>query len=231
MPSLCLRPIRLRLVPSAQTEPYPAQPKRKKGRWLVSSRLHKDLSLVLVGLLIATSSEAMAQRHGGKSHGGGWHGGGWRGGGGHIYGARRGYAGNVAYYGRRGYSGYPAYSGYGGVARYPAYYRYGGYGGYPGYYGYGGYYGHGGYYGYHHNDGAWIALGAGVVGIIVGSILARPRVYQYYNPYEAPPPPPAPQPQQAPATPLCQDGTPVPVGGYCTAPPAEPVLPPKPARG
>ncbi len=190
------------------------------------NRLHNGLALVLGGLLVATPTESAAQRHG---HGGGWHGG--HRGGGYVYAGRHGYAGNAVYYGRRGYGAYPVYGGYGGPVAYPAYGygAYGAYGAYGGYAGYPGYYGYGGYYDHHyHNDGAWIALGAGVVGVIVGSILARPRVYYY--PVEAPPPPaPPPPPQPAPVTPRCQDGSPVPVGGYCTAPPAEPA--PRPARG
>lgn len=178
------------------------------------SRLLKRLALVLGGLLIAAPNEAFAQRHGGKSHGGGWHGGGSHGyqrGYGARYGGWNRYGGSAVVYGRRASVGYPAYYGYGG------------YGGYPGYYGYGGYYGHH----HHHDNGVWIALGAGLVGVILGSALSRPYVYQYPYPTQAPPPPPA--PPAAPVTPRCQDGSPVPVGGYCTGPPSEP--PPMGERG
>jgi hypothetical protein len=172
----------------------------------VPRHLHNSLTVVVAGLLIAIPTESVAQRYGGHSHSGGWHGGGGRG---HHGGYRSGH------YGNRTYGGYSGYYGYGG---YPRYYGYGGYG-YPGYYGYGGYYGH-----HHDNDGVWIALGAGLFGLILGSALARPRVvYQYAYPSEAPPPPP---PPAAPVTPRCQDGSPVPAGGYCTGPQAEPPPPP-----
>lgn len=172
------------------------------------------MTLVLGGLLIAIPTESFAQRHGGRSYGGGWHGGGGHGyqrGYGAGYRSRHGYGGNVVYYGHRRYGGYPGYYGYRGYAAYP------------GYYGYGGYYSH-----HHHNDGVWIALGAGLFGLIVGSLLAPRPVYQYTYPNEPPPPQVAPAP--VPVTPRCQDGSPVPVGGYCTAPPAEPESPPPKAE-
>lgn len=160
------------------------------------SHLPNKLALILAGLLIVMPQQSFAQRYGGR-HGGGWHGGGG--------GYQRGYAG---YGGRHGYYGYRGNGGYRG------YYGYGGY--YPRYYGYGGYYG--GYYHHHDNDGVWIALGAGLLGLIVGSAIARPRVYQYAYPNAAPPPPQAPAPAPPPTTPRCQDGSPVPPGGYCTGP-------------
>lgn len=168
----------------------------------MSRRLPNRLALILGVLLVVIPQESFAQRYGGRPHG-------WHGGGGHGYqrgyGGRYRYGGNVAYHGYRGYGGYPGYYGYGGYV------------GYPRYYGYGGYYGH-----HHHdNDGVWIALGAGVLGLLVGSALARPRYYQYAYPSAPPPPPPPPAAPAMPATPRCQDGSPVPPGGYCTAPPSE----------
>src|SRR4029453_7018355 len=93
-----------------------------------------------------------------------------------------------------------------------------GLGGYPAYYG--------GYYGYHHHDDdAWIAVGAGIVGVLVGSVIARPPVYVY----PMPPPPPA-----APATQQCPDGSIIPAGSYCPEPPSPAPAPapaPAPERG
>ncbi len=175
---------------------------------------HK-LVLILAGLSIAVPAEAIAQRHGGR-HGGGWHGGGPSYARGYVggYGGRYGYRGG--YGGRYGYGGGPVYYG-------PRYGGYRGYGGYPGYYGYGGYYG--GYY----DNGAWIAVGAGILGGIIGSAIARPRVERYYYPYEAQPPPPL--PQQAPAIQQCPDGSTIPMGSYCAAPPPPAPLPPMGERG
>lgn len=175
------------------------------------SRLSNRMALVLGGLLIAVPQESFAQRHGARPHGGGWNVGG-------SHGYQRGYVGG--YPGRYGYGRNVVNYGYGGYGGYPGYVGYRGYAGYPRYYGYRGYYGH--HHDHDNNNGVWIALGAGVLGLIVGSALSRPRVYQHAYPSAAPPPPP-PQPP-APEVPRCQDGTPVPVGGYCTAPP--PVPPP-----
>ena len=168
---------------------------------------------VLAALLVAIPTQSIAQHHGGRGHGGGWRGG-WHGGGSHGY--NRGYGGG--YVNRYAYGGYPGYyRGYGGYRPYygGAYYGgpyYGGYVGYPGYYGYGGYYGHHN----HHND-AWIAVGAGVLGVVIGSAIAHRQVYPYGYHTQAPPPPA----QQ------CPDGSTIPAGSYCPEPPA-PALPPAP---
>ena len=161
------------------------------------SRFFKGQALVLTGLLLGMPSELAARPHGPagyaypRAYGGRYVGG---------YGGRYAY-GYPAYYGR-GYAAYPRYYGY---ARYPRYY------GYPGYYG--------GYYGYHRNyNDAWIAVGAGVLGVMLGAALARPRVYPYpYQPYVQHPyvyPNEAP-PAQAPAAQQCPDGSTVPAGNYC----------------
>lgn len=186
----------------------------QKGRCLVPSRLSHKWSLILAGLLIAIPSESIARPHPGKAHGGGWRNG-WQGGGpGYQRGYVKGYGGRYAY-GRSVYYGYPGYGGYR---------PYGGYVGYPGYYGYGGYYGHGHH---HHNNGAWIAVGAGLLGVVLGSVIAHRHVYPYGYVNQAPPPPPPPATQQ------CPDGSTVPAGNYCPEPapapapaPPPPVLPP-----
>lgn len=110
------------------------------------------------------------------------------------------------YAGPYGYGRYPAYAG-------PAYV------GYPSYYG--------GYYGYPYNNG-WVAIGAGIVGAMLGAMMVAPPVYAY--PVPAPPPPAVVQ--------QCPDGSTVPIGSYCAAPqspppqPApEPVQPAAPERG
>ena len=157
------------------------------------SRFFKGQALVLTGLLLGMPSELAARPHGPAGYAyprayGGRYVGG--------YGGRYAY-GYPAYYGR-GYAAYPRYYGY---ARYPRYY------GYPG------------YYGYHRNyNDAWIAVGAGVLGVMLGAALARPRVYPYpYQPYVQHPyvyPNQAP-PAQAPAAQQCPDGSTVPAGNYC----------------
>jgi hypothetical protein len=126
-----------------------------------------------------------------QHHGPRAYGGGWHGGGG--YGYRGGYAGIPAYGGYRTYGGYRGYGGY------PAYYVY------PGYYG-------------HYNNGAWIAVGAGILGVMLGSVIARPYVYPYPPPVVYAPPAPV-------ATQQCPDGSTIPAGSYCPAAPA-PVAPP-----
>ena len=170
------------------------------------SRLSGALAFAVAGLLVAMPTEAIAQYYGARGHGGASRGQ-WHGGGG--YGYRSGYA--SGYGGWSGYSGYPAYPGYQGYGGY-----YPGYGGYPGYYGYNGYYGH--YH--HHGDDAWIAVGAGILGVMLGSVIAQGHAHSYGYPNQAPPPPPAaPAPATpAPATPRCQDGSPIPVGGFCQGP-------------
>ena len=169
-----------------------------------SRSTHRKL-IGLTALLVALPTEAIAQHHGGRGHGGGWRGG-WHGGGAHGY--NRAYGGGSE--SRYGYGGYPGY--YGGYRVYRPYY--GGYVGYPGYYGYGGYYGH---HHHHHND-AWIAVGAGFLGVVIGSAIAHRHVYPYGYSTQAPPPPA----QQ------CPDGSTIPAGSYCPEPPA-PALPPAPA--
>ena len=175
-------------------------------------------ALMLAGLLFALPAEAFAQRHGGRSHGGGWqggggHGGGWHGGGRQGY--QRGYRGG--YGSRHGYGGQPYYShrGYGGYG------HYGKYGAYPGYYGYGGYRGHGGYYGYDYGNDAWVAIGAGLLGAVIGAVVAQPR--EYREVYEEPP-------QAEPATHQCPDGSIIAVEDQCAEPPP-PALPPPPPSG
>jgi hypothetical protein len=129
--------------------------------------------------------------------------------------------------------------------------RYGGgwhgggwYGGHRGYYGYRPYYGYPGYYGYGpypYYNGAWVAVGAGVLGVMIGSAIARPYYYPYpYAPviYAPPPPPPTVVVQQVPAAPpapapappaattQCAAGTVMSAEGYCQALPR-----PSPERG
>ena len=159
--------------------------------------------IVLAAVLVAIPTQSIAQHHGGRGHGGGWRGG-WHGGGSHGY--NRGYGGG--YVNRYAYGGYPGYyRGYGGYRPY-----YGGYVGYPGYYGYGGYYGH-----HHHHNDAWIAVGAGVLGVVIGSAIAHRQVYPYGYHTQAPPPPAR----------QCPDGSTIPAGSYCPEPQA-PALPPAP---
>src|SRR3954447_21051560 len=189
------------------------------------SRLPDRLALMVAGLLVTIPSPSIAQHYGGRGRDGGGYG--YRGGGYGYRGGGYGYRGGGYGY-RGGYGGHPAYAAYGGYVGYP---RYAGYAGYPAYYGYPGYYG----YHDHYND-AWIALGASIFGVMLGTIVA-PR---YASPYPYPPvayaPPPQqqpqsqpqPQPQAAPVTPHCVDGSPIPAGGYCTAP--QPA-PPGPERG
>jgi len=178
----------------------------------VPSRSPNGLALVLAGLMISLPSESIAQRHGGGPHGGGGHGGG-----GHVY--QRGYGGGQGgYVGRYGYGSNPVYYGYRGYGGYRPY----GYVGYPGYYGYGGYYGHD-----DNDNGVWIAIGAGILGFVLGSVVSQRQATPYSYPSQAPPPPPA---APAPATPRCQDGSPIPVGGYCQGPPP-PVQQPGGERG
>lgn len=171
----------------------------QKGRCTVPSHLSRGSALVLIGVLLsATPAELTAKPHGAGA-----------------YAHPRAYGGRYVAPYRYG-GGYPAY--YGG--RYGAYPRYG-YGGYyPRYYGYGGYYGH-----HHHNNNAWIAVGAGALGVMLGALLARPRVYPYpYQPYAQQPyvqqqpyveQAPA---QQAPAMQQCPDGSTIPAGNYCPEP-------------
>jgi len=124
------------------------------------------------------------------------HGGGGHGGGGQGY--QRVYGG--------GYGGYRPYQGYGG---------------YPGYYGYGGYYGND----HHDNDnGVWIAIGAGILGFVLGSAVSQRQVPRYGYPSQAPPP-------TAPTTLQCPDGSTIPVGSYCPAPPPAAPAPPMGERG
>jgi len=172
-------------------------------------------ALILTGLLIVVPSQTIAQRYGARSHGGGGHGGG--------HGYQRGPGGGY----QRGFGG-GYQSGYGGGYGYGGYQPYYGYGGYGGY---GGYYGYGGHYGYHHDhdNGAWIAIGAGILGVLLGSAISHHQAYHYGYPYQAPPPPPPPA-APGPVTPRCQDGSPIPAGGYCQGPPP-PVQQPMPERG
>jgi len=130
----------------------------------------------------------------------------------------------------RHWGGYRHWSGYGA---YPVRYRaYGGH--YPAYVGYRGYYGYPGHYGYHHHgNDAWIAVGAGALGIMLGSIYAYRYAYPrvVYVPVAYPPPAPAPAVMQQ-----CPDGSTIPAGSYCPSPPpaAAPLPPPplpSPERG
>ena len=157
------------------------------------SHLSRGGSVILAALLLATPTE-LAARHYGP--------------GGYAY--PRAYAGR--YVGRYVYPGYPAYY---GARVYPRYY---GYGGYPGYYRYGGYYGYHGYYHHHHGDDAWIAVGAGALGILLGTLIAQPRAYAYpYHPYVHQPYVQQPYVYQnhAPQAQQCPDGSTVPAGTYC----------------
>lgn len=110
------------------------------------------------------------------------------------------------YVGRSVYGGYPIYYGYRGYGGYRPYYRYVPY---PPYYG---------------------LPGAGIVGVMIGSVIAPPPVYVY----PAPPPPPPPPAPAAPATQQCPDGSIIVVGSSCPAPaqaaPA-PIPQPAPERG
>jgi hypothetical protein len=64
---------------------------------------------------------------------------------------------------------------------------------------------------------------------VLGSVVSQGHVHQYGYPSQAPPPPPPPA-APAPVTPRCQDGSPIPVGGYCQGPPP-PVQQPGGERG
>lgn len=152
-------------------------------------------------LLAAIPAEADARNRGGwnsRGHGHGGYRGGWSGRGRHFVGhGRHRFHGHRGWH--RGYRHYPYY----GFRRY-------GYG-YPAYYG----------YGYYHGDAA-LAIGAGLLGVALGSALASDRYDRYYEvdryyEYDEPPPPPR----------LCPDGSPVNVEGYCPAP-AQPQQPPPP---
>lgn len=165
------------------------------------SHLSRGRALVLIGVLLsATPAQLIAKPHGP---------------GGYAY--PRAYGGR--YVAPRVYGGYPAYYG-GGYGVYPRHYGYGGYGGYyPRYYGYGGYYHD---YHHHHGNDAWIAVGAGALGVMLGALLARPRAYPYpYHPYAQQPyqqPYVEHAPQQAPAMQQCPDGSTIPAGNYCPEP-------------
>ena len=164
------------------------------------SRLPKKIVLALAGLSIAIPVQSFAKPHGARGYGpampGAWQGG--------RYGYRPGYV--AGYPIRQGYAAYRGYPVYGGYRPYRAY-GYPVYGGYPGY-----------YYGHHHyhNDGAWIAVGAGLVGVALGAMIARPRAYYYYPYPQATYPQQQPQPQMQ----QCPDGSTIPVGSYCPAQPA-----------
>lgn len=178
----------------------------QKGWCPMPSRFPKKTTLVLAGLLLAVPAQSFARPHGARGHGvamrGTWQGG---------YGYRSGYI--AGYPVRQGYAAYRGYPAYGGYRPYGAY-GYPVYGGYPGY-----------YYGHHnHYNDAWIAVGAGLVGVVLGAMVAQPRVYRY--PYPQAAYPQQPQMQQ------CPDGSTIPVGAYCPAPqapaqppPAEPPVP------
>ena len=178
----------------------------QKGWCPMPSRFPKKTTLVLAGLLLAVPAQSFARPHGARGHGvamrGTWQGG---------YGYRPGYI--AGYPVRQGYAAYRGYPAYGGYRPYGAY-GYPVYGGYPGY-----------YYGHHnHYNDAWIAVVAGLVGVVLGAMVAQPRVYRY--PYPQAAYPQQPQMQQ------CPDGSTIPVGAYCPAPqapaqppPAEPPVP------
>ena len=109
---------------------------------------------------------------------------------------------------------------HGGYAYRPAYvgaYRAWGYGRYPGYYGY---YGYPRYYGhYHYGYWPWVGVAAPLLG------------YMLTVAYPPPPPPPPPPPV---VIKECPDGSTIPAGHYCPAPPVvapapAPVAPPPPA--
>ncbi len=144
----------------------------------------KAAGALMIGgaLLAAIPAEADARnRSGYKSHGGGH--GNYRGGG---YRRGRDFVGHGRHRGYRygGYRGYGRYRGYGG------YYGYG----YPVHYGYGGYYG---------GDAA-LAIGAGLLGVAIGTALGS-RDDRYYEDeyYEARPPR------------NCPDGSYASHDGYC----------------
>jgi len=171
----------------------------QKGRCIVPSHLSRGPTFVLIGVLLSATPAALTA----KPHGAG------------AYGHPRAYGGR--YVTPYAYGGYPAYYG-GRYGAYPRSYGYGGY--YPRYYGYGGYYGHH----HHHNNNAWIAVGAGALGVMLGALLARPRVYPYpYQPYVQQPyvqqqPYVEQAPQQAPQMQQCPDGSAIPAGSYCPEP-------------
>jgi hypothetical protein len=163
-------------------------------------------------LLTAMPAEADARNRGysgSRGHGHGGYRGGWSGRGRDYvrHGRHRGYRGGYGY-GRRGYRHYPFY----GFARHRGYYGYG----YPAYYGYG-------YYG---GDAA-LAIGAGLLGVAIGSAIASDRDDHYYEDeryyeddryYQYDQPPPQRQ--------VCPDGSPVTAEGYC--PQQRPQQPPPP---
>ncbi len=151
-------------------------------------------SLMIGGaLLAAIPAEADARnRSGYRSHGGG-HGsyrGGWSGRGRDHLGfeRHRRYRGGYRYGGYRGYGRYRGFGGYDGY----------GYG-----YGYPAYYGYGGYGGYYAGDAA-LAIGAGLLGVAIGTALGS-RDDRYYEEeyYEARPPR------------TCPDGSYAAPDGYC----------------
>lgn len=157
--------------------------------------LSHGASLALFSLVLASPSELAARPHGA----------------GYAY--PRAYA--ARYVAPYRYGAYPVYYG-GRYAAYPRYYGYAGY--HPAYYG--------GYYGYHHHhsNDAWIAVGAGALGVMLGAMLARPRVYAYpYHPYVQQPYVQQPYVEQAPVTheptmQQCPDGSTIPAGNYCPEP-------------
>jgi hypothetical protein len=165
-------------------------------------------------LLTAIPAEADARGRGGYSgsrgHGHGGYRGGWSGRGRDYvrHGRHRGYRGGYGYGRHRGHRGY---------GRYPYFARHRGYGGYYGY-GYPAYYG----YGYHGGDAA-LAIGAGLLGVAIGSAIASDRDDHYYEDeryyeddryYQYDQPPPQRQ--------VCPDGSPVTPQGYCAAPQQQP---------
>ena len=175
-------------------------------------------------LLTAIPADADARSRGGYSgsrgHGHGGYRGGWSGRGRDYvrHGRHRGYRGGYAY--RRGGIYRPFY----GFARHRGYGGYYGYG-YPAYYGYG-------YYG---GDAA-LAIGAGLLGVAIGSAIASDRGDRYYEDeryyeddsyYQYHEPPPH-------QLRTCPDGSPVSAEGYCPPQRQEPPPPPNsylPERG
>jgi hypothetical protein len=125
------------------------------------------------------------------------------------------------WHGDGGYGYHPYAGGYRPWAGYGAYAPYAAPGYYPGYYGYPAYYGH------YDDNGAWVAV-AGILAAVVGSAIAQGYVYGQPGPVTyAPPVPPPPLAQD------CPDGSTIPAGIDCPAPPAPapaPVpIPPPPA--